>query len=107
MNKNVRIDLGHVDYNALKTDADYDQLADKLLPDALIKLGEATAKAAWEDLQKGFKGSGLEMNSSSSDKRKFIRDGGKEFQRTVTAKHKRDAKSAIIEQLREQKDAKS
>jgi hypothetical protein len=98
--------LGHVDYDALESDADFEAVADRVLPKALVQIGEATAETAWTELQKGLKKSGLKPNSSTSEKRKFIREGGQNFKRSATAKDKREIKATIVAQLREQKDSR-
>ena len=103
LKKNLRIDLGHVDYDALETDADFESVANRVLPKALVQIGEATAETAWTELQKGLKKSGLKPNSSTSEKRKFIREGGQNFKRSASAKDKREIKATIISQLRDQK----
>ena len=55
MKKNLRIDLGHVDYDALETDADFESVANRVLPKALVQIGEATAETAWTELQRASK----------------------------------------------------
>ncbi len=102
--QNMRISLGSVNYDLLETDSDYEVLANKILPKALVQLGEATAEVAWDGLQKELRKSKfIKANSSSSEKRKFIQDGGQNFKRSASNKDKQDIKAAIIAQMKEQK----
>lgn len=103
MNKNIRIDLGHVDFDSLETDADFESAADRIMPKALVQIGEAVAETAWTELQKGLKKSGFKPNSSTSEKRKAIREGGQNFKRSASVQEKRNIKATIVSQLREQK----
>ena len=94
--------MGHVDFDSLETDADFESAADRIMPKALVQIGEATAETAWTALQKSLKKSGFKP-SSTSEKRKAIREGGKNFKRSASVKEKRDIKATIVSQLREQK----
>jgi hypothetical protein len=99
-----KISLGTVDFSKLETDADFRREAQRLLPDALVQVGEATGEVAWNELQKGFRGiPGFKANSSSSDKRKFIREAGQNFRRQASSQERREIEDEIIRQLREQK----
>lgn len=98
------IPLGSVDLGKLETDEDYRREAQRLLPDALTRIGEKTAEVAWNELQKSFRGiPGFKVNSSSSDKSRFIREGGQNHRRNASSQHRRDVENHIIEQLREMK----
>ena len=103
MKKKIRIDFGHVDLDKLNADADFDSAAERILPKALVQMGEALAEEGWIELQKTMKKSGLKPNKSSGDKRKFVRDGGQNYKRSASAKDKRELKATIVTQLREQK----
>lgn len=86
-----KISLGNVDFSKLESDADFRREAQRLLPDVLVQVGEATGEVAWNELQKGFRGiPGFQVNSSSSDKRKFIREAGQNFRRQATSQERRD-----------------
>lgn len=79
------IPLGSVDLDKLETDADYRHEAQRLLPNALTRVGENTAEIAWDKLQKSFRSiPGFKGNSSSSDKSRFIREGGQNYRRTAS-----------------------
>ena len=98
------IPLGSVDLDKLLTDDDYRREAQRLLPDALTRIGEKTAEVAWNELQKGFRGiPGFKANSSSSDKSRFIREGGENHRRNASAQDRRAIEDHIIQQLREMK----
>jgi hypothetical protein len=101
---NFSIPLGSVDLNKLETDADYRREAQRLLPEALTRIGEKTAEVAWTELQKSLRGiRGLKGNSSSSDKSRFIREGGQNHRRNASDQDRRAIEDHIIQQLREMK----
>lgn len=101
---NFSIPLGSVDLNKLETDADYRREAQRLLPEALTRIGEKTAEVAWTELQKSLRGvPGFKSNSSSSDKSRFIREGGQNHRRNASAQDRRAIEDHIIQQLREMK----
>lgn len=99
-----RIDLGHVDVSKLQTDEDIRREAHRLLPEALVQIGEAAGETAWQELQRGL-GSirGFKVNSSSSDKRSFIREAGRNYRRQASEQDKRKLEDQIVQQLRERK----
>ncbi len=101
--RNIKIDLGHVDFDSLETDEDVRQEAQRILPRAIVQLGETVGEEAWTALQKGLKGPGIKLNTSSSDKRKFIRESGEKYKRQISTQDKRELEQDIIRQLREQK----
>ena len=101
------IPLGSVNLDKLETDGDYRREAHRLVPEALKQIGERTAEIAWNELQKGLRGvSGLKVNSSSSDKSLFVREGGKNYGRDASSQHRREVENHIIKQLREMKRKK-
>lgn len=98
------IPLGSVDLDKLESNEDYRREAQRLIPDALTRIGEQTAEFAWNELQKSFRGiSGFQGNSSSSDKSRFIREGGQNHRRSASSQHRREVELHIIEQLHEMK----
>lgn len=102
--QNIKISLGSINYDLLKNDADYQVLADRILPKALVQFGEATAEVAWDGLQKELRKSKfIKANSSSSEKRNFIQNGGQNFKRSASHKEKQEIKAAIIAQIKDQK----
>ncbi len=101
---NCSIPLGSVDLDKLESDADYREEAKRLLPDALTSIGEKTAEVAWTELQKSLRGiPGLKGNSSSSDKSRFIREGGQNNRRHASDQDRRELEDHIIQQLKEKK----
>jgi hypothetical protein len=54
-------------------------------------------------MQKAFRGPGFKANNSSGDKRKFISDAGKEYERKPSGADKRELEDQIVESLREEK----
>ncbi len=101
---NFLIPLGSVDLEKLETDTDYRREAQRLLPDALTRIGEKAAEVAWTELQKSFRGiPGFKGNSSSSDKSRLIREGGQNHRRNASAQDRRAIEDHIIQQLREMK----
>ena len=104
MMHNTRIDFGIVDYGLLNTDADYKAFANKVLPKALVQIGETAAETAWNEAQKAFgQSKAIKLNTSASDKRNFIRDGGQNYKRSVSFTDKQKIKSEIVSQLKDQK----
>jgi hypothetical protein len=92
----IDIDFSNVDFSSLETEDDFQAEAKKLLPAALVKLGEAVALQTWEELQQKFSG-----KSSQSEKRKFIQETGKNYQRKASIREKQELEDYIVEQLRQ------
>ena len=105
--RDIRIDLGQVDLGSLATDEDLRGEARRILPKAIVQLGEAVGEEAWNALQKGLKGPGIKLNTSSSDKRKFIRESGQNHKREISCNDKKKLEDEIIRRLREQKQSAS
>lgn len=102
----IPIHLGSVDLDKLETDEDFRREAQRLLPDALTRIGEKTAELAWNELQKSFRGiPGFKANSSSSDKSRFIREGGQKHRRDASTQVRRELENHIVQQLRGMKKA--
>lgn len=102
-----KISLGNVDVSKLQTEDDFWREAQRLLPNALEQVGEATGEVAWNELQKSFRGApGFKANTSSGDKRKFIREAGQNYRRQVTAEDRRQLEDYIVARLRELKQSK-
>jgi hypothetical protein len=101
MQKNqIKIDFGQVDLSSLETEDDFRTEAKRLLPEALIQIGEAMGEETWDTLQQGQKGSGLKVSTSSSEKRKFVKDAGRNYQRGATARDRKEIEDYIVQQLR-------
>jgi hypothetical protein len=94
----IEIDFTNVDLASLDTEDDFQKEAKNLLPKALVKLGESIGEQTWEELQKGMK-----ANSSQSEKRKFIQEIGRTYQRQASKREKQELEDYIIEQLRQHK----
>jgi hypothetical protein len=98
----IRIDLGHVDFGSLHSEADFRREATRLLPGALIQIGEASGGHAWDELQKGFRRiPGFKGNSSSSDRQKFIRESGEKYRHTAGDDTKRKVVDHIVAQMKQ------
>lgn len=98
------IPLGSVNVDKLETDDDFRREAQRLLPDALTRIGEKTGEVAWAELQKGLKGiPGFKPNSSSTDKARFIREAGQNHRRSASSQDRMEVENHIIGQLREMK----
>lgn len=101
MQKNlIKIDFGQVDLSSLETEDDFRKEAKRLLPEALVQVGEAMGEETWNALQQGQKGSGLKVSASSSEKRKFVKDAGRNYQRGATARDRKEIEDYIVQQLR-------
>lgn len=95
----INIDLSSVDFTSLETEDDFQAEAKKLLPQALVKLGESVGEKTWEELQKSLKAGGTKLNSSQSEKRKFIQETGRNYQRKASSRERQELEAYIIEQL--------
>lgn len=101
---NFSIPLGSVDLDKLETDADYRREAQRLLPDALTRIGEESAEIAWTEFQKSFRSiPGFKGNSSSSDKSRFVREGGQNYRRNANDQERQAIADHIAMMLREMK----
>jgi hypothetical protein len=67
-NINIKVDLGGIDLDGLRTEDDIRAAAEKLVPTALKEIGEATAETMWKQMQKAFSGPGFKANNSSSER---------------------------------------
>lgn len=105
---NIRIDLGSVDFGSLHSDDDFRREAKRLLPAAMVKLGQEVGEKAWKALQDGFRGMpGIKVNSSSAEREKFVREAGQEYRNQASASDRQELEDHIISQLKEQKKANS
>ncbi|RCJ39216.1 hypothetical protein A6770_12305 [Nostoc minutum NIES-26] len=95
----INIDFSNVDFTSLETDDDFTREAKILLPQALVKLGETVGEKTWEELNKT-KGTGTKQKSSQSEKRKFIQETGKNYQRHASNRERQELEEYIVEQLR-------
>lgn len=105
MNKfdDIEIDLKNVDFASLDTEEDFRQEAQKLLPQALVQVGEAMAEKTWDELQKEMQKSGMKSSASVSAKRKFVQETKRTYQRNASSRDKRELEEYIIEQIRQYK----
>lgn len=99
----ISIDLDKVDLASLETEDDFRQEAKRLLPQALVKLGESVGEQTWEELQKSLKGPG-KRTSSQTEKRKFIQETARTYQRNASNREKKELEDYIVEQLRQQQE---
>jgi hypothetical protein len=97
----IDIDFSKVDFTSLETEDDLRAEAKRLLPAALIKLGEAVGEKTWEELQKTLQSSGGKRGSSQSEKRKFVQETVRNYQRSASGREKQELEEYILEQLRE------
>ena len=96
---NVKVNLGQVDSDALQTDEEIRALARKLVPNALLEIGQASAEVMWKEIQNAFRGPGIKVNNSASDKHKFVENAGKEYARKATEGDRREIEDHIIAQI--------
>ncbi|MBF2017090.1 MAG: hypothetical protein HC836_30590 [Richelia sp. RM2_1_2] len=99
----IEIDLKTIDFASLDTDEDFRQEAQRLLPQALVQVGEAMAEKTWDELQKEMQKAGMKSSASVSAKRKFIQETKRTYQRNVSSREKRELEDYIIEQMRQYK----
>ncbi|GAB1541340.1 hypothetical protein NUACC21_40110 [Scytonema sp. NUACC21] len=99
----ITIDFGKIDLLSLETDDDIRQEAKRLLPKALVQLGESIGEKTWEELQNSLKGPGTKLKSSQSEKRKFIQETGRTYHRNASNRERQELENYIVEQLRNYK----
>ena len=100
---NIEIDLKTVDLSSLDTDEDFRKEAQRLLPQALVQVGEAMAEKTWEELQKDMQKSGMKAGASQNAKRKFIQETKRTYQRNASSRDKRELEDYIVEKLHQYK----
>ncbi|KYC41047.1 hypothetical protein WA1_23300 [Scytonema hofmannii PCC 7110] len=96
----INIDFSSIDIASLDTDDEFRQEAKRLLPKALVQLGEIVGEKTWEDLQKSLKKPGGKLSSSQSEKRKFIQETGRTYHRHASSRERQELEDYIVEQLR-------
>jgi hypothetical protein len=94
------ISFSSVDLSMLETEDEFRAEARRLLPSALLKVGEAVAEQTWEELQKTLLKPGSKAKSSTSEKRQFVRETGRNYQRSASSRDKQEIEDYIVEQLR-------
>ncbi|MBW4612800.1 MAG: hypothetical protein KME21_05870 [Desmonostoc vinosum HA7617-LM4] len=96
----INIDFSSVDLASLETEEDFKREAKILLPQALVKVGENVGEQTWEELQKKLNKPGAKSKGSPNEKRKFIQETGKVYQRNASSRDKQELEDYIVEQLR-------
>ncbi|MCC5641037.1 hypothetical protein LC593_35460 [Nostoc sp. CHAB 5844] len=96
----IDIDFSNIELNTLETDEDLHREAKILLPQALQKLGESIGEQTWEELQKNLQQAGSKSKGSQLEKRKFIQETGRTYQRKASSREKQELEDYIVEQLR-------
>jgi hypothetical protein len=100
----IRIEFRHVELSYLETEDDFRREAKRLLPEALVQLGEAIGEETWSTLQKGLRGSKFKVNTSSSEKQKFVKEAGKNYRTKASAKERKELEDYIVQQLRKHQE---
>ncbi|MDZ8189296.1 MAG: hypothetical protein RMX96_31210 [Nostoc sp. ChiSLP02] len=103
----IDIDFSNIDLAALETEDDFQREATILLPKVLVKLGESVGEKTWEELQEKLKGPGGKLKSSQSEKRRFIQETGRTYQRNASNRERQELQVYIVEQLRQHKQQSS
>lgn len=99
----INIDFTNVDLTSLETDEDFKKQAKLLLPQALVKLGETVGEKTWEELNNTQNKAGTKQKFSQSEKRRFIQETGKNYQRHASNRERQELEDYIVEQLRTRK----
>ena len=99
----IEIDVKEIDFDSLESDEDFRSEAQRLLPKALVQVGEAMAEKTWEELQKEMQKSGIKSGASQSAKRKFVQETKRTYQRNASSRDKRELEDYIVEQLHQYK----
>jgi hypothetical protein len=100
VNRKFKINLGSINHSTLKTDDDIRREAQRILPNAILQIGEVVGEEAWNALQTAFKGNIFKLSPSSAEKQKFIRESAQEYKRKISFKEKTDLENEIISELR-------
>ena len=106
-NFQIDIDFSNIDLASLETEEDFQREAKMLLPKALVKLGESVGEKTWEELQVKLQATGGKLKSSPSEKRRFIQETGRTYQRNASNREKQELEDYIVEQLRQRKQQRS
>jgi hypothetical protein len=99
----ISLDFSSTDIASLDTDDEFHQEAKRLLPKALVQLGEIVGEKTWEDLQKTLTKPGGKVGGSQSEKRKFIQETGRTYHRHASSRERQELEDYIVEQLRDRK----
>lgn len=99
----IEIDMQSIDFDSLETDEDFRQEAQRLLPQALVQVGEAMAEKTWEELQKDMQKSGMKSGASQSAKRKFVQETKRTYQRNASSRDKRELEDYLVDKIRQYK----
>ncbi|QLE44194.1 hypothetical protein FD723_29650 [Nostoc sp. C052] len=102
-NFQIDIDFSNIDLASLETEEDFQREAKNLLPKALVKLGESVGEKTWEELQQKLQATGGKLKSSPSEKRRFIQETGRTYQRNASNREKQELEEYIVDQLRQHK----
>lgn len=97
--KDMKIELGEVDLDKMVDNDAIREEAKKKLPNALVQIGEQAALVDWDEIRKAFK-------TPLSEKRKFIREGGKNFKKSATHKERREIEDMLFERIKELVEAR-
>lgn len=100
----IDIDFSNIDLASLETEEDFQREAKILLPKVLVKLGESVGEKTWEELQQKLQASGGKFKSSPSEKRRFIQETGRTYQRNASKREKQELEEYIVEQLHQHKE---
>ena len=98
----IDIDFSNIDLASLETEEDFQREARTLLPKVLAKLGESVGEKTWEELQQKLQGTGS-IKSSPSEKRKFMQETARTYQRNASKRERQELEDYIVEQLRQHK----
>ncbi|ACC78983.1 hypothetical protein [Nostoc punctiforme] len=99
----IDIDFSNIDLASLETEEDFQREAKILLPKVLVKLGESVGEKTWEELQQKMQASGAKLKSSPTEKRKFMQETGRTYQRNASNREKQELEEYIVDQLRQYK----
>ncbi|MDJ0675964.1 MAG: hypothetical protein QNJ36_11375 [Calothrix sp. MO_167.B42] len=94
----IDIDFTKINFSELETEEDFRAEAKKLLPAALFQFGEAIAEQTWEEMQQKLPGKG-----SQNEKRRFIQETGRNYQRKASNRERQELEDYIVEQLQQYK----
>lgn len=106
--KDMKIELGEVSLDKMVGDDAIREEAKRKLPNALVQIGEQSAAVGLDETQKQLKKLfGKDFKPSPlSEKRKFIREGGKNFKKSVTHKERQEIEDMLFERIKELVDAR-
>lgn len=93
----LNLDLGMIDPRSPRTEEELRKLARRLVPAALMVLGERRGEKTWNDLEKDSTRSQTPRSHHTlTDKKSFVREAGQNYSRQAPAKDRTTLEEKIF-----------